>query len=82
MTSKEQLYVIPFTAEQFLTVRNCLIDYERMVRQKLMRKQEHGEHIQPEVLDLVVDLAEVNDLIDEERIKIAYRNGVSHGKQC
>lgn len=80
--NNEQLYPIPFTAEQFMTVRNCLIDYERMVRQKLMRKQEHGEHIQPEVLDLVVDLAEVNDLIDEERLKIAYRNGVSHGKQC
>ena len=80
--TNEDLYAIPLTSGQFLTIRNCLIDYERMVRQKLMRKYERGEDIPPEVLDLVVALEEVNDIIDEERLKIAYRNGVSHGKQC
>jgi hypothetical protein len=82
MMTNEELYAIPLTSGQFLTIRNCLIDYERMVRQKLMRKHERGEDIPPEVLDLVVALEEVNDIIDEERLKIAYRNGVSHGKQC
>ncbi len=82
MNKNEGLYNIPLTMEQFLTARNCLVDYERMARQKLMRKQEQGEQIAPNVLDLIVKLAELNDIIDDEYMKIVYRRGVSHGKQC
>lgn len=82
MSNGERIYTIKLTAEKFKTVRNCLADYERMARQKVMRKIERDEHIPPEVLDLLATLSEVNDLIFEERLKVERLNGVSTRKQC
>lgn len=82
MSNEERIYTIKLPEEKFKTVRNCLADYERMARQKVMRKIERDEHIPLEVLDLLATLSEVNDLIFEERLKVERLNGVSTRKQC
>ena len=81
MSNGERIYTIKLTTEKFKTVRNCLADYERMARQKVMRKIERDEHIPPEVLDLLATLGEVNDLIFEERLKVDRLGEVSTRKQ-
>ena len=53
MSNGERIYTIKLTPEKFKIVRYCLTEYERMVRQKLMRKIEQVEHIPPDVLDLL-----------------------------
>ena len=81
MSNGERIYTVKLTTEQFMTVRNCLAEFERMARQKVMRKLEQGEHIPPDVLDLLASLGEVNDLIFEERIKVERLGEVSTRKQ-
>lgn len=81
MSNRERIYTIKLTAEKFKTARYCLEEYERMVRQKLMRKIEQDEHIPPEVLSLLASLGEVNDLVYEEHMRVDYLGEVSSRKQ-
>ena len=79
----ERIYTIKLTPEELKTARYCLTEYERMVRQKVMRKIELNEHIPAEVLNLLARLSEVNDQIFEERIRFDHLGEVSnrkHGK--
>lgn len=82
MSNAERIYTLRLTEKQFLTARNCLSEFERMARQKVLRKLERDEHIQTEVLDLLASLGEVNDIIFEERLKVDHLEGVSTRKQC
>lgn len=68
MTGRNHNYTLKLTTEQFLTVRNCLSEFERMARQRVLRKIECDEHISPDVLKLLASLGEVNDIIFEEHL--------------
>ena len=76
----ERIYTIKLSPEELKTVRYCLTEYERMVRQKVLRKIELDEHIPPEALNLLTKLSEVNDRIFDERIRVDHLSEVSNRK--
>lgn len=73
-------YTLKLTPEEFNTARYCLTEYERMVRQKVLRKIELDEHITPEVLNLLSKLGALNDALFEERLRAERLGNVSNRK--